>query len=101
MPPSRSPGGPDRQHLGPPRRHDPAGLCGRWRENPVCLARREPATMLAATTAFRAQVFMTQTRSDLRLAPDRQVRDLPDPPRDLWRIVGPGIVAAGVGLSSG
>ena len=29
------------------------------------------------------------------------VRDLPDPPRHLWRIVGPGIVAAGVGLSSG
>jgi hypothetical protein len=29
------------------------------------------------------------------------VRDLPDPPRQLWRIVGPGIVAAGVGLSSG
>ena len=29
------------------------------------------------------------------------VRDLPDPPRKLWRIVGPGIVAAGVGLSSG
>jgi hypothetical protein len=29
------------------------------------------------------------------------VRDLPDPPRSLWRIVGPGIVAAGVGLSSG
>ena len=44
---------------------------------------------------------MTQTRSDIRVAPDRQVRDLPDPPKDLWRIVGPGIVAAGVGLSSG
>ena len=29
------------------------------------------------------------------------VRDLPDPPRSLWKIVGPGIVAAGVGLSSG
>jgi hypothetical protein len=29
------------------------------------------------------------------------VRDLPDPPRNLWRIVGPGIVCAGVGLSSG
>lgn len=29
------------------------------------------------------------------------VRDLPEPPRELWRIVGPGIVAAGVGLSSG
>ena len=29
------------------------------------------------------------------------VRDLPDPPRNLWRIVGPGVVAAGVGLGSG
>ena len=29
------------------------------------------------------------------------VRDLPDPPRRLWRIIGPGIVGAGVGLSSG
>jgi hypothetical protein len=33
--------------------------------------------------------------------PAREVRDLPDPPRNYWRIVGPGIVAAGVGLSSG
>jgi hypothetical protein len=31
----------------------------------------------------------------------RITRDLPDPPKNLWRIVGPGIVAAGVGLSSG
>ncbi len=30
-----------------------------------------------------------------------EVRDLPDPPQNLWRIVGPGIVAAGVGISSG
>lgn len=30
-----------------------------------------------------------------------EVRDLPEPPRNLWRIVGPGIVAAGVGISSG
>ena len=29
------------------------------------------------------------------------VADLPEPPRNLWRIVGPGVVAAGVGLSSG
>ena len=33
--------------------------------------------------------------------PAREIRDLPEPPRDLWRIVGPGVVAAGVGLSSG
>jgi type IV secretory pathway VirB2 component (pilin) len=29
------------------------------------------------------------------------IRDLPDPPRQLWRIIGPGIVGAGVALSSG
>jgi hypothetical protein len=29
------------------------------------------------------------------------IRDLPDPPQNLWRIVGPGVVAAGVGISSG
>jgi hypothetical protein len=29
------------------------------------------------------------------------VRELPDPPRQLWRIIGPGIVGAGVALSSG
>jgi hypothetical protein len=34
-------------------------------------------------------------------APCPVVRDLPDPPRNLWRIVGPGVVAAGVGLGSG
>ena len=33
--------------------------------------------------------------------PTREVRDLPDPPRNYWRLVGPGIVAGGVGLSSG
>ena len=43
----------------------------------------------------------TGSRSDVHRAPDREIRDLPDSPRDLWRIVGPGIVAAGVGLSSG
>ena len=31
----------------------------------------------------------------------REVRDLPEPPRNYWRLVGPGIVAGGVGLSSG
>jgi hypothetical protein len=31
----------------------------------------------------------------------RQVRDMPAPPRNYWRLVGPGIVAGGVGLSSG
>ena len=34
-------------------------------------------------------------------APPRDVRELPAPPRNYWRLVGPGIVAGGVGLSSG
>ena len=33
--------------------------------------------------------------------PAREVRELPEPPRNYWRLVGPGIVAGGVGLSSG
>ena len=33
--------------------------------------------------------------------PRREVRDMPEPPRNYWRLVGPGIVAGGVGLSSG
>jgi hypothetical protein len=37
----------------------------------------------------------------MALFPASIVRDLPEPPKNLWRIVGPGIVAAGVGLSSG
>jgi hypothetical protein len=31
----------------------------------------------------------------------RDVRDMPEPPPNYWRLVGPGIVAGGVGLSSG
>ncbi len=34
-------------------------------------------------------------------APATEVRDLPEAPRAIWRIVGPGIVGAGVGLASG
>ena len=33
--------------------------------------------------------------------PAREVRALPEPPGNYWRLVGPGIVAGGVGLSSG
>jgi uncharacterized protein YjeT (DUF2065 family) len=33
--------------------------------------------------------------------PLREVREMPEPPRNYWRLVGPGIVAGGVGLSSG
>ena len=33
--------------------------------------------------------------------PSREIRELPEPPRNYWQLVGPGIVAGGVGLSSG
>ncbi len=33
--------------------------------------------------------------------PSREIRDLPEPPKNYWRLVGPGVVAGGVGLSSG
>jgi hypothetical protein len=36
-----------------------------------------------------------------RTLPRPQVRDMPDQPRRYWRMIGPGIVAAGVGLASG
>ncbi|HUR08706.1 MAG TPA: Nramp family divalent metal transporter, partial [Nonomuraea sp.] len=36
-----------------------------------------------------------------RVLPSVTVRDLPDPPRSTWRIIGPGLVGAGVGLASG
>jgi len=47
---------------------------------------------------------MTQTAADRfpsRHLPSVQVRDLPEAPRSHWRIIGPGVVAAGVGLASG
>src|SRR5919106_1330117 len=36
-----------------------------------------------------------------RHLPAPELRDLPRPPRSTWRIVGPGVVAAGVGMASG
>ena len=36
-----------------------------------------------------------------RVLPPVAIRDLPDPPRSQWRIIGPGLVGAGVGLASG
>jgi hypothetical protein len=53
------------------------------------------------------QEAITVTASDLTTAfpsrhlPAVQVRDLPTPPRSVWRIVGPGVIAAGVGIASG
>ncbi|MEU7892381.1 Nramp family divalent metal transporter [Nonomuraea sp. NPDC049152] len=36
-----------------------------------------------------------------RVLPPVTVRDLPDPPTSRWRLIGPGLVGAGVGLASG
>ena len=36
-----------------------------------------------------------------RNLPEPQVRDLPEEPKRFWRLIGPGIIAAGVGLASG
>jgi hypothetical protein len=36
-----------------------------------------------------------------RNLPGPQIRELPDAPRGYWRLIGPGIIAAGVGLASG
>src|SRR5689334_6418477 len=47
----------------------------------------------------RAELPVANAREDGLRA--REVRDMPDPPRNYWRLVGPGIVAGGVGLSSG
>jgi hypothetical protein len=33
--------------------------------------------------------------------PPPEVRDLPEPPKQMWRLIGPGVVGAGVGLASG
>ena len=42
----------------------------------------------------------TDRRTSAHLPP-LELRDLPAPPRNLLRVVGPGLVAAGVGVSSG
>jgi hypothetical protein len=53
---------------------------------------------MAHTTATdRATQFNLPTKN----LPQPQIRDLPDPPKQTWRIIGPGMVGAGVGLASG
>ncbi|RKR92015.1 hypothetical protein BDK92_6447 [Micromonospora pisi] len=47
---------------------------------------------------------MTQTAPDrfpTRHLPRVSVRDLPEPPTSAWPVIGPGVIAAGVGLASG
>ncbi|TWD82025.1 hypothetical protein FB561_3151 [Kribbella amoyensis] len=50
-----------------------------------------------ADTRSTQQVFNLPTKN----LPAPQVRDLPEPPSQTWKIVGPGMVGAGVGLASG
>ena len=33
--------------------------------------------------------------------PEVEIREMPEPPASIWRIVGPGVIGAGVGLASG
>jgi hypothetical protein len=49
----------------------------------------------AAVTTDPSQAFPT------KYLPRPEVRDLPAAPKNHWRLIGPGIVAAGVGLASG
>jgi hypothetical protein len=53
--------------------------------------------MAATSDGGRAVVSRFPTR---HLAPP-EVRPMPEPPRSTWRIIGPGVIAAGVGLASG
>ena len=54
-----------------------------------------PTDRDAAVGTDPSQAFPT------KYLPAPQVRDLPPPPAQQWRFIGPGIVAAGVGLASG
>jgi len=40
-------------------------------------------------------------RFPTRHLPAVSVREVPEPPRSMWRVIGPGVVGAGVGLASG
>ena len=48
-----------------------------------------------------ADALLPSARTREAGLPRREVREMPAPPRTYWRLVGPGIVAGGVGLSSG
>ncbi|HEX8935596.1 MAG TPA: Nramp family divalent metal transporter [Pseudonocardiaceae bacterium] len=53
------------------------------------------ATAEPGSTASVLRSFPT------RYLPAPEIRPMPDPPRATWRIIGPGVIAAGVGLASG
>ena len=69
----------------------------------------KPGSILCGSIARlsqRAMPFQPDTDPSASSAPtgawaNATVRDLPELPSNTWRIIGPGIVAAGVGLSSG
>src|SRR3954452_11925689 len=60
----------------------------------IGMAAREPAASSDGGTTVAAS-FPT------RHLPRPEVRDLPAAPRRYWPLIGPGIIAAGVGLASG
>jgi hypothetical protein len=67
-----------------------------------------PVQLVKPVTAVRASITPSTASVDQRAPtggddalPQREVREMPEPPRKYWRLVGPGIVAGGVGLSSG
>ncbi len=51
--------------------------------------------------AIAPEGVLAATRGPEDGGPARQLREMPDLPRSYWRLVGPGIVAGGVGLASG
>jgi hypothetical protein len=53
--------------------------------------------MVETRSTYQADRFNLSTKN----LPAPQVRDLPEPPTQTWKIVGPGMVGAGVGLASG
>lgn len=62
--------------------------------------RHNAAAVKSASTVTRGAGSRPSGARDDGL-PAREAREMPEPPRNYWRLVGPGIVAGGVGLSSG
>lgn len=56
--------------------------------------------MTTGTESTRGDAEFTPSLSTKHL-PGVEVHDLPAPPSNTWRIIGPGVVGAGVGLASG
>src|SRR5215213_4965865 len=62
--------------------------------------RREQERRMSIESPEREAAGFAPTLPSKHL-PEVEIRELPEPPASTWRIVGPGIVGAGVGLASG